>query len=331
MSGDLDPATLGEALGSHAPGLDVRRVTAVQRFPSGLSSQSFRVDAVTGTGPVTWVMRREPEFGVIPPYDIVSEAGLLEAAAKAGVPVPEVVHLESDPEVLRGRFLLMEFVDGQTYRSQDPLLAADPELTSALQEQFVEVLAAVHATTQDVLPGHADSRAAAKAHVAECRRRMADTEVLPHPIIADALDMLDDLAPDGAPLVLCHGDFRLPNLKWRDRRIVGVLDWELARVADPMADLAFTQTVGAGLCAVLGPLAARYAELSGNEVDEVRLAYHRVLEMTKSVIIGLAGAHDLASGGDDLRLLSTAGLAATGEPVIGMLRTQLEKLTEVSR
>ncbi|KAB2856692.1 MAG: phosphotransferase, partial [Bauldia sp.] len=218
------------------PGLDVRRVTAVQRFPSGLSSQSFRVDAVTGTGPVTWVMRREPEFGVIPPYDIVSEAGLLEAAAKAGVPVPEVVHLESDPEVLRGRFLLMEFVDGQTYRSQDPLLAADPELTSALQEQFVEVLAAVHATTQDVLPGHADSRAAAKAHVAECRRRMADTEVLPHPIVADALDMLDDLAPDGAPLVLCHGDFRLPNLKWRDRRIVGALEEVQARYRRVLED-----------------------------------------------------------------------------------------------
>nr|MCC7077159.1 phosphotransferase family protein [Acidimicrobiia bacterium] len=326
----MNPAVLGRALAIRAPGLGVESIAAVHRFPAGLSSQSWRVDAATGDGPVTWVMRREPEFGVIPPYDLAAEARLMQAAAQAGVPVPAVVHVETDADVLGARFLLMEYVEGETYRSQDAVLASDPGLTAALQDEFVDVLARIHRMEQDVLPGYRDSRDAARAHVAECRRRMAETEVLPHPLVADTLDMLEELAPADAPLVLCHGDYRLPNLKWSDRRIVGVLDWELARVTDPMADLAFTQTVGAGPCAVMGPLAARYADRSGNQIDETRLAFHRALEMAKSVIIGLAGAYDLASGGDDLRLLSTAGLAGTGESIVGMLRTQFEALAGVN-
>lgn len=320
----LDPAALEAALAATAAHLGVERVSGVERFPAGLSSHSYRVAAVTASGPLEWVLRIEPRFGVIPPYDIVAEARLMEAAAAAGLPVPAVVHVEEDPEVLGGRFMLMDFVAGDTYRSQDPRLGTDTEWAANLQDRFVEVLARIHAVEQDVCPIPADSRDAARAQVAVCRRRLDATAVLPHPIIADTLDFLDDTAPAGAPLVLCHGDYRLPNLKWRGGEIVAVLDWELARVGDPMADLAFTQTVGAGVCAIHGPLAEAYWQISGIAVDEARLAYYRVLELAKSVIIGLAGVHDLTSGGDDLRLLSTAGLAMSGEPVVAMLRTALE-------
>jgi len=327
---NIDIPTVEAALAVHAA-LGVDKVEDVRRFPSGLSSHSYRIDVTVGGRAASWVLRREPEFGVIPPYDIASEARLLEAARAAGVPVPKVVHIEDDPAALGGRYMLMEFVDGATYRSQDPHLGSDPDLLTGIQDQFVEVLAQIHATRQDVLPSFADSAEAARAHVEACRRRMADTGLMAQPILTEALEVLDELAPSGAPLVLCHGDYRLPNLKWDGRRIVGVLDWELARVGDPMADLAFSQTVGAGPCAVLGEMAERYEELSGNTVDESRIVYHRVLEMVKGVIIGLAGAHDIVSGGDDLRLLSTAGLAATGIPVVAMLRKQLTSLEEARR
>jgi hypothetical protein len=56
--------------------------------------------------------------------------------------------------------------------------------------------------------------------------------------------------------------------------------------------------------------------------------YYQALEMAKSAIIGLAAARDLANGGSDLRLISVAGLAATGESVISMLLDQLQSLQE---
>lgn len=314
-----------------ARGLGVDSVVAVRRFASGLSSQSYAVDVVVAGRPQRWVLRREPERGVIPPYDIVSEARLMQAVRDQGLPVPRVVHVEEDPEPLGGRFMLMERVDGAGYRAQDPGLGADAELLAALGDEFVAVLARIHAADQDVLPTYADSADAARAQVTTCRRRLDATAVTAQPILAEALDALDELAPAGAPLVLCHGDYRLPNLKWRERRIVGVLDWELACVGDPMADLAFSQTIGVGHCSIVGPLAERYEALSANAVDEERIAYYRLLEMVKGVVIGMAGAHDLVAGGDDLRLLSTAGLGASGVPVVGMLRKHLRSLAEARR
>ncbi len=48
--------------------------------------------------------------------------------------------------------------------------------------------------------------------------------------------------------------------------------------------------------------------------------------MTKSTIIGLAAARDLVEGGDDLRLLSVAGLAGSAVPIVGMLEQQISAL-----
>jgi aminoglycoside phosphotransferase (APT) family kinase protein len=323
---DLD--SLEKYLTSESAQLGVRRVLAVERVPAGLSSLSSRVEVETASGPASWVLRAEPEHGVIPPYDIAREYDLLSRLGPQGLPVPRTVHLEGDPAALGARFMLMEYVPGEVYRSTDPRLAEDPELERTLQRGFVETLAQVHSVADHGVPVPADVPASARELVDVCRMRLEETSLQPRPILTHALDVLDDLAPEGDRLVLLHGDYRLPNLKWHSGRISGILDWELARVGDPHSDIAFTQTVGAGSCAVLGDLAEHYQQLTGFEIDPVRIVYYQALEMAKSAIIGLAAARDLANGGSDLRLISVAGLAATGESVISMLLDQLQSLQE---
>jgi aminoglycoside phosphotransferase (APT) family kinase protein len=224
----------------------------------------------------------------------------------------------------------MSYIEGEAYRSLDERLSADPELRTSVTRQFVEMLARIHQVRDHGLPGFADGPSSARAFVAVCRRRLADTEVMPRPLLRHALDVLERSAPDCERLVLLHGDYRLPNLKWRDGRIVGILDWELARVGDPAADLAFTQTVGAGPCAIENELAEYYTELTGNEIDERRIAYYQMFELLKSCIIGLAGARDLVEGGSDLRLLSVAGLGATAEGMVSVMETLLEQMGAVT-
>ncbi|MBW2275138.1 MAG: phosphotransferase family protein [Deltaproteobacteria bacterium] len=321
-------APLEKALKSNAPQLQVERVLKVERFTSGLSSQSYCISVENAEGPTRWVMRVEPEFGVIPPYDIGREYRLLGEAGKAGLPVPGVLHLEEDASVVGGRFMLMSFVEGEIYKSMDPRLAADAELTTRVQERFVEMLARIHETPQGVLPSYADGPESARGEVAVCRRRLLETELLPSPIMRHALDVLDEHAPPAQRIALLHGDYRLPNLMWKDGEISGILDWELARVGDPLSDLAFTQTIGRGPCSVEGELAARYSERTGIEIDDRRLLYYRLLEMVKGSIIGLAGAYDLANGGCDLRLLSVARIAAAGQAMMGILEAQLEEFLE---
>ena len=50
--------------------------------------------------------------------------------------------------------------------------------------------------------------------------------------------------------------------------------------------------------------------------------------MVKGSIIGLAGAYDLVHGGNDLRLLSVATIATSGQAIMGLLESQLEELLE---
>jgi aminoglycoside phosphotransferase (APT) family kinase protein len=273
-------------------------------------------------------MRVEPEFGVIPPYDIGREYRLMEAVGVAGLPTPDVLHLEEDASVVGGRFMLMSYVDGDVYKSMDPRLAKDPKLLAGIQERFVDMLVRIHETRQSVLPGFADGPEAARAAVAVCRRRLLETQLLPSPILRHALDVLDKYAPPAQRIALLHGDYRLPNLKWQRGEITGILDWELARMGDPLSDLAFTQTIGRGPCSIEGDLAQRYSERSGIEIDDRRMLYFRLLEMVKGTIIGLAGAYDLAHGGDDLRLLSVARIAAAGQAMMGTLEAQLEQFLE---
>ncbi len=104
---------------------------SVERFTSGLSSQSYSISAETDDGPVTWVMRLEPEHGVIPPYDIAREYRLLDEVGRSGLPVPRMLHLGEDASVVGGRFLLMSFIEGHIYRSQDPRIAEDRELCAS--------------------------------------------------------------------------------------------------------------------------------------------------------------------------------------------------------
>ncbi|MCP5044829.1 MAG: phosphotransferase family protein [bacterium] len=321
-------APLEKALKNNAQHLGVERVVSVERFTSGLSSQSYGIDVETSQGPVRWVMRVEPEHGVIPPYDIAKEYRLLHEVHAAGLPAPEVLHLEEDASVVGGPFILMKFVEGLIYRSMDPRLDADAQLLANVQEQFIEMLARIHETPQSVLPSYTSGKEAARGEVAVCRNRLTETELLPSPVLRHALDILDEHAPAAERLVLLHGDYRLPNLMWKDGVISGVLDWELARVGDPLSDLAFTQTIGRGPCSLEGELAARYGQRAGIEIDEKRLLYYRLLEMVKGTIIGLAGAYDLAHGGCDLRLLSVARIAAAGQAIMGGLEAQLEQYLE---
>jgi aminoglycoside phosphotransferase (APT) family kinase protein len=325
----LDAEALTHYLATHAPGLGVRTVQAVDRFSNGLSSLSCRIQVDTETGPTTWVLRAEPDHGVIPPYDIAWEAALLRRLGAAELPVAAVVHVETDDRPLGRRFALMSYIEGEAYRSLDERLSADAELRTTVARQFVEMLARIHQVRDHGLPSFADGASSARAFVAVCRRRLADTEVMPRPLLRHALDVLDRSAPECERLVLLHGDYRLPNLKWHDGRIVGILDWELARVGDPAADLAFTQTVGAGPCAIENELADYYTELTGNRIDERRVVYYQMFELLKSCIIGLAGARDLVEGGTDLRLLSVAGLGATAEGMVSVMETLLDRLEAV--
>jgi putative sterol carrier protein len=107
----------------------------------------------------------------------------------------------------------------------------------------------------------------------------------PQPVLEAALAWLREHRFEPERIALCWGDARLPNLIFRDDRVAAVLDWEMAFLCDPEADLAWwlfmdwQGSEGFGIPRLSGfpgreETVRRYEELTGTTVRH--LDWHEV-------------------------------------------------------
>ena len=209
----MNSAALSDVLGAPVEGLT--------RLSGGANRETWALTA----GGRDLVLRGGAETGSV---GLRVEAEAMTAAARAGVPVPEVVHageLDGLP------YLLMARVDGETIPRRilrDPALAAPGrarELGALLARLHTVPLAEVPA----VEPAGDPLAALHGDYLADGR--------VPPPGLALGLRRLADTPPEPAGTVLVHGDFRLGNLMVGPDGVRAVLDWELVHTGDPVEDL----------------------------------------------------------------------------------------------
>ncbi|MCF6328862.1 MAG: phosphotransferase family protein, partial [Henriciella sp.] len=164
-----------------------------------------------------------------------TEAAVIEAAGRSGVPVPSILHV-LQPDDRLGEGFLMQHIAGETIAR--PILRDDKfePARKVLSAQCGAALAGIHAIPADKLPTlpSIDGRAQIKQY--EDIYRSFDK---PHPVFELALTWLKANAPTSRQLVLVHGDFRLGNLMVDENGLAAILDWELAHLGDPREDLAW--------------------------------------------------------------------------------------------
>lgn len=243
--------------------------------------------------------------------DVSKEFSVMEQLSGGNVPVPEPHWFEDDESVLGERFFVTEHVPGsapKTLRKSDRqnLYEAWDEPDRRLPEQFVEVAAAIHShgpedvpTLESVDPGVVVDRELERARTA---LHGDEGDVGPTPVLNETLRWLEANRPTVPEVTLVHGDFRIGNTLVEDRSITGVIDWEMARIADPLFDLGWASTrVFAGkylhpperpelACALAERewLYDRYEELTGRSVDRQRVEYWRVLSLFLIIVGSLA-------------------------------------------
>jgi aminoglycoside phosphotransferase (APT) family kinase protein len=134
------------------------------------------------------------------------------------------------------------------------------------------------------------------------------------PLLADALAWLRRSLPEAEEITLVHGDFRLGNWLVEQRgdgaTLLGVLDWEMVHLGDPLEDLAWCSselwragTPWAGAMLAPEEFAASYSRASGRAVDAERMAFYRVLSVVKMIAIMLTGIRAFRDGRtSDLRM-----------------------------
>ncbi|MBK7271654.1 MAG: phosphotransferase family protein [Actinomycetales bacterium] len=228
-----------------ARGLD--GIPEVGQFGGGASNLTYLLRyAASPTAPAgrDLVLRRPPAGTKAKgAHDMRREHDLQAALAPVFPLVPRMVACCQDHEVLGSDFYVMERVAGIILRRNLPAeLGLDADTTRRLCVAAVDTLADLHAVDVEAAglaglgrgPGYVGRQVAGWSE----RYRKART-----PDVPDAEAVMAWLAAEQPPdvaTVLIHNDFRFDNLvldPTDPTRIVGVLDWELATVGDPLMDL----------------------------------------------------------------------------------------------
>lgn len=191
--------------------------------------------------------------------------------ARSRLPVPEVVASGTAGDV---DWLVTEGLPGRDATA--PELRADPQ---RLVPALADGLRRLHATPVDGCPFRLtveDAIAAVRGRVANGRAGRADLhEEFRHLSLTEAVALVEDLAPDGEDLVLCHGDYCFPNVLVDDWAVTAYLDLGELDVADRWWDVAVgswstTWNVGPGW-------QQAFFAAYGIEPDERRITFWRLV------------------------------------------------------
>jgi aminoglycoside phosphotransferase (APT) family kinase protein len=284
----LDLGRLRAHLDAAAPGVVAAPLTG-EVIAGGRSNLTYLV----GDGTAEWVVRRPPLGHVLATaHDMGREYRVMAALFGTAVPVPRMVLLVEDPEVIGAPFYVMEYVRGAVLRDPADLERLGPEPARELVLSTVDVLADLHAVDPAAVglaefgrPAGFNSR-----QVRRWKRQLDASRSRDVPGIERLHDRLAAAVPECAAGAIVHGDYRLDNVIVGDDRAVpairAVLDWEMSTLGDPLADVALMLVyAGRPMPSSRGmdrpPLAvpghptiddmvARYAARSGRDVSNLR-------------------------------------------------------------
>jgi aminoglycoside phosphotransferase (APT) family kinase protein len=310
-------ARLGSWCGTRLGASPDSRIEDLVRHAEGWSWHTYTFTLRDGSASRGIAIRRQPEDGLLAPYDIDAQYRLHETLEKrTAVPIPALIALEHDASVLGMPFYAMERINGRVpvqWKPKDPDVFPSDAARRSLGEQFVAILAAIHGTDTTplgFLPGASDPQRTTLTQLTRWRD-MYDTSVLVHePLLRYTFDWLTDNVPPPVRVGLCHGDYRIGNFIINDGRIVTILDWELAHVGDVAADVAWAALpLFRGRSPLYSHLLAHdefldfYERNGGPVIGTDSFTYWTIFNLVKAAVPHIRAARAFEDGGsNDLRL-----------------------------
>jgi aminoglycoside phosphotransferase (APT) family kinase protein len=211
---------------------------SLKKFDVGQSNPTYLL--TTGLG--EFALRKKPG-GKIPEsaHALDREYRVMGAVYDMGVPVPKMIHYCKTKDVIGTEFYIMSYIKGRTLINpvlDEIVLSERPKIYN----EHARVMAKIHnvdikaAGLDDY--GHPGNYYERQISRWIKQYRFAETETIPE--IEEMINWLPGRIIDYGDNRLLHGDYKLDNLffDFESSRIVGVLDWELSTLGDPLADIA---------------------------------------------------------------------------------------------
>ncbi|MDP6947760.1 MAG: phosphotransferase family protein [Arenicellales bacterium] len=235
---DLDLTRLQRYLEHAAPSVGPLR--SAGKFSGGQSNPTYLLQ----TEESQYVLRSKPRGKLLKSAHAVErEFRVMGALAHSPVPVPSVLCLCEDLDVIGAVFFVMSYEDGPIF--WDPALPElNPDERTALYRDEIRVLAALHSLDPTSI-GLADFGRPG-SYFARQIKRWTDQYRASQTRSIDAMESLmqwlaQQTPDDDGQSTLIHGDYRLDNLIMTNDKacIQAVIDWELSTLGHPFADLAY--------------------------------------------------------------------------------------------
>jgi aminoglycoside phosphotransferase (APT) family kinase protein len=260
VAAELDLGALHEYL--TRSNVDVTGPLTAALISGGRSNLTY----VVSDGATDWIMRRPPQGDILSgAHDVAREHRVMQALAATPVPVPTMVALCEDEGVLGVPFYVMDRIDGQVLRTTADVAAITAATRARLGACLVDTLADLHDVPYDSIGLGTLGRPVGYLHrqVERWAKQYQQIKIRELPHVDEVISVLRATVPANSMASIVHGDYRIDNVIVTPDdpgRIAGVLDWEMATLGDPLADLGmlvmFWDEVGKPFNPITGGLTA---------------------------------------------------------------------------
>jgi len=215
--------------------VDFGELPEVMQFRSGASNLTYLLKY-----PGRELVLRRPPVGMkaASAHDMKREF-LIQSRLQPVYPlVPSMVALCDDQSVIGSDFYVMDRVVGDIFRRDIPESVTATDV-SVMADSLINGLVQLHAVDASILSelnkGHGYVQRQVEGWSKRYRNALTDDVPNGEKVMA----WLDANRPEDVDSCVIHGDWRIDNVVFdlEQARIVGVLDWELATVGDPLMDL----------------------------------------------------------------------------------------------
>lgn len=296
---DIQDLVDSESLGAYLDeALGGTETTRVESHVAGFSN----VTCFVYRGGTEWVLRRPPAGPLLPTaHDVAREYRFLAALHGTPARVPEPLLLCEDEAVIGAPFYLMERKRGHVIRHELPGVLDTPEDRRRIGLEMIDALVEIHAVDWRAvgLTGRSEGYLDRQLKRWQSQAALTVGKVRELPRLAEVTGWLLARKPKESDVTVVHGDFKLDNAMFAAEapaRLIGVFDWEMAAIGDPLADLGWLMhtwggdnhdgatplTAGDGF-ATRAELAERYAAKSGRKMED--FDWYHVLALWKLAII----------------------------------------------
>ena len=236
---ELDVKVIEPFLKDTLPGLS--GPMTVEQFPSGYSNLTYLVRI----GNKELVLRRPP-FGrkAKTAHDMGREYRILKALNPVFPYCPKPLAYTEDEAILGCPFYVMERIQGIILRRKLPEgLDFTADQMHSLCESLLDVHYRLHSIDYKAvgLEGFGKPEGYVKRQVEGWSERYRNARTPDAPAFEKVMQWLHDkMPPDFSKPSVIHNDFKFDNVVLspdNPLKVVGVLDWEMATVGDPLMDL----------------------------------------------------------------------------------------------